>query len=65
MPIYEYKCTKCGEVTAELRSMSERESPLACPRCGAPAEVILSTFATSSGESRPDCFGSAPDCGST
>ena len=65
MPIYEYKCPKCGEVTSELRSMSEREDPLECPRCGAAAEVILSRFATGKGDSRPGCWSSVDTCGPT
>lgn len=65
MPIYEYKCPGCGEVTSELRSMSQREKPLACPHCGGAAEVILSRFATGKGDSRPDCWSSSNECGPT
>jgi putative FmdB family regulatory protein len=33
MPIYEYKCEKCGSVFEQLvRSSSDR--PDACPKCG-------------------------------
>jgi putative FmdB family regulatory protein len=37
MPIYEYRCTKCGQKARKLwRSFSEiDENALACPRCGA------------------------------
>lgn len=66
MPIYEYKCKKCGEVTSELRLMAQREEPLECPACGGEAEVILSPFAAgrrskSGGAWTPPC----DDCGST
>ncbi len=35
MPIYEYRCTKCGRISQFLvRSMATHTTP-ACPRCGA------------------------------
>ena len=50
MPLYEYKCRKCGARFEALLSISRREEEekeLACPQCGAqnPARQI-STFAT-------------------
>jgi len=51
MPIYEYQCKDCGRKTTELRSMSEREQPVACPHCGGEAEVVLSSFAQGRGAS--------------
>jgi putative FmdB family regulatory protein len=66
MPLYEYKCTACGEIISELRSASEREKPLECPTCGGEAEVILSTFATGgASQSRPGCWTSDANCGPT
>jgi len=41
MPIYEYKCTKCGHIFEELRSMADGEGAT-CPKCGAPAKKIFS-----------------------
>lgn len=40
MPIYEYFCENCGDFSA-LRSMSERNEPCPCPRCGAESDRIL------------------------
>ena len=34
MPIYEYACPDCGEVTEKLRKVSEREDPVSCSKCG-------------------------------
>ena len=66
MPIYEYKCKKCGEVTAELRLMSKREEPLECPACGGEAEVILSPFSAGRGSSSGGAWGPiGGGCGST
>jgi putative FmdB family regulatory protein len=40
MPLYEYRCTSCGEFR-ELRPMRESDAPQACPACGAPSERVL------------------------
>lgn len=34
MPIYEYNCPACGNIYEELKSVSERDNPPPCPRCG-------------------------------
>jgi putative FmdB family regulatory protein len=69
MPLYEYRCKSCGAVLTELRKASEREEPLECPHCQGSAEVIFSTFATSTGTSgpgsRPGCYSSDDVCGPT
>jgi putative FmdB family regulatory protein len=68
MPLYEYKCSDCGAVLTELRKASEREEPLQCPHCNGRAEVIFSTFATSSAggsAGRPGCYSSDDVCGPT
>lgn len=69
MPLYEYRCRDCGKILTELRRASEREEPLQCPHCDGTADVILSTFATSSGNSgpgaRPGCYSSDDVCGPT
>ena len=33
MPLYEYKCEKCGEVFEQL-VMSSRKEDMHCPKCG-------------------------------
>lgn len=42
MPIFEYRCTFCGEVTEILRPASERDTPAECANCHCPAEFIIS-----------------------
>ena len=64
MPIYEYKCDKCDLVFSELRKISERKAPIACPKCGGEAQVIVSMFAQSSGSSQDSNIG-ACNSGST
>jgi putative FmdB family regulatory protein len=34
MPIYEFKCGKCGELFEVMGSYSEREKQHTCPKCG-------------------------------
>ena len=54
MPLYEYECEKCHEVFDELRSVSEREEPIACPTCSGRGHVVISGFAQgASGGSSP------------
>jgi putative FmdB family regulatory protein len=41
MPLYEYRCTACGERTEVLQHLSD--SPLKeCPRCGGALERVIS-----------------------
>ncbi|MFH1862446.1 MAG: zinc ribbon domain-containing protein [bacterium] len=34
MPIFEYHCPDCQEDFEELRTLSDRDRELPCPRCG-------------------------------
>lgn len=45
MPIYRYVCSECGHEFTELRKVSERTNPIACPQCGGQASFVFSTFA--------------------
>tara|TARA_B110000285_G_scaffold106846_1_gene121556 strand:+ start:64 stop:417 length:354 start_codon:yes stop_codon:yes gene_type:complete len=45
MPIYEYKCTKCEEISTDMCSYTERETPIDCDECGSKAEIIFSAVA--------------------
>ena len=49
MPVYEYRCSKCGAEFEQMRRMSESSEPAPCPQCGAQAERIISTFASKVG----------------
>jgi len=42
MPNYEYECGKCGGFTAS-RPIAERNDPLQCTDCGAPAKRVIMT----------------------
>jgi putative FmdB family regulatory protein len=63
MPIYEYRCTECGEqFELFLRSTAQKAVPI-CPRCGSTeVEKALSLFgvAGKSGSSRASAAACAP-----
>lgn len=40
MPLYEYKCVKCGSRFEKIESLSASETKK-CPKCGAKAERVL------------------------
>jgi putative FmdB family regulatory protein len=62
MPIYEFRCTTCGERFEALLAAAER-AEARCPRCGASrVERLLSTFAVGkagAGAGSPGPCGSA------
>ncbi len=41
MPLYEYKCDKCGNMFEKLESFNA-EPVSECPKCGAKAKRVLS-----------------------
>ncbi|MDX1978934.1 MAG: zinc ribbon domain-containing protein [Bryobacteraceae bacterium] len=50
MPIYEYRCPKCGSTFEKLRRISESSEPTDCPKCGAKtSDLMYSSFATGGG----------------
>ena len=47
MPIYEYKCRKCGTTFEMLQNMNEDNNKIQCPRCrAAKPERIISLFSS-------------------
>jgi putative FmdB family regulatory protein len=65
MPIFEYKCAKCGHVMEVLQKSRAAETPT-CAKCGgSELKKLLSGFAvgkTSAAPARDSCFDS-PMCG--
>lgn len=53
MPIYEYKCRKCGREFEVSRSMTETSSTASCPSCGSQEteRVYSSVYAKTSKKS--------------
>ena len=51
MPIYEYQCNQCDKRFEALRPMSQMDTTIACPACGAPnARRKISVFSAISRE---------------
>jgi len=46
VPLFEYRCNKCGCEFEELVSSKDDSSFIACKKCGVPAEKQLSRFAS-------------------
>jgi len=42
MPIYEYACRKCGEITEKYRLVKDRDEAPECEICGGMTRKILS-----------------------
>ena len=56
MPIYEYRCKKCGHVTAFLEKPVTKKRH-ACQRCGSPkTDKLFSAFAAHAGHSASGDF---------
>jgi len=48
MPIYEYICTKCGCKFELLRSISQANGEVPCPKCHKAAKRVMSAFVSKS-----------------
>lgn len=44
MPIYEFRCGKCGKEFEERRLFSESDKSAKCPHCGGAGEKLISGF---------------------
>ena len=42
MPIYEFRCTECDEISEEMLSFKDKTKTIKCPICGSRSEKILS-----------------------
>ena len=42
MPIYEFRCTECDEVSEEMLSFKDKKKTIKCPVCSNKPERILS-----------------------
>ena len=42
MPIFEFKCKKCGNIFEELFLKKSNDETVSCPKCFGPAEKIIS-----------------------
>jgi putative FmdB family regulatory protein len=64
MPIYEYRCRKCGEVFERFQKINEGGDHLTCPYCGKKKPgKMFSNFSSSKGSDSSSSCG--PTGGST
>lgn len=60
MPIFEYKCKKCGHTT-EILEKSDRSGSHTCEQCGSKAlQRLFSSFSAGRSESGTNRGGSCP-----
>jgi putative FmdB family regulatory protein len=60
MPLFEYKCKKCGQ-KAEFLERGFGPNQHVCPRCGSKdLQKLFSTFSAGRSESKTDSGGSCP-----
>lgn len=63
MPVYEYRCEKCQEVTEAIRRMDDADAPIACEHCGhTKAQRIHSVFMASA-DTRKSSSAPSFNCG--
>jgi putative FmdB family regulatory protein len=63
MPIYEYKCRKCGHKFELLQRMGATSEGVSCPECGSSEPIKQFSVFMSSGTSSSECeSGVCPTC---
>lgn len=65
MPIYEYRCEKCGHCFEQIQAVGAKEGKIVCPRCGDPkTERVMSTFSCGGGSKGIESGMPSGGCGS-
>jgi putative FmdB family regulatory protein len=51
MPIYAYRCRKCGEKFEQFRTITSNDDEVTCPECGTkkPDRLVSTVFSKSAG----------------
>ena len=47
MPIYEYLCKECNEITVETKASTESQDAPACKTCNSPTKRLYSSIGVS------------------
>ena len=61
MPIFEYKCSKCGQLEELLVKQGAKKAPK-CPKCGAAMDKMFSTFAPRMAAEKSASCAKNPSC---
>ena len=63
MPVYEYKCQKCGKKFELLQKLGATNEGVKCPQCNTPKPTKQFSVFSSSGISSSECAsGTCPTC---
>lgn len=62
MPVYEYECEKCGNVTEALRKMAEADAPQPCESCGSEKTHRIRSVFTATASAREVSLPTGPGC---
>ncbi len=63
MPIFNYKCMKCGELFEKFTGVIAEEDELKCPECSNKnVEKVLSTFSVGGGRKSSASASSTGNC---
>lgn len=54
MPVYEYKCLECCQITEKRRSMTDRKEIFTCEKCPSMTSFSVCVLVPSLSASRPD-----------
>lgn len=66
MPVFEYRCPRCGHMFEHFWRGAEQREELRCPECGAgDVEKLLSRFGTRAGSTSSSSYSSAGNCAPT
>ncbi len=61
MPVFQYKCKKCGKSFEEL--VKKFDDEVHCPACGSPAERVWNgEMFSSTGKTSKKCSGNCKTC---
>jgi len=63
MPLYEYRCDDCLEVTETLRRMADADAPIRCEHCGSEStRRVQSVVAVGAATAGGSASAAAPAC---
>ena len=65
MPIYEYKCEKCGNLFEELTLSSNSKQSVPCPKCSGSSKRQVSGFTAINKNNSSNCQMPDGSCGMT
>lgn len=67
MPIYEYKCTECGQISEVVVGIVDNNAKIECSRCGSEfmEKIVSSTFTVIEAKKGKTISNNTSCCGTT